>query len=174
MLMPDTGAHDGLCGSAWATKQADQCRIHNKIVGQRRLEQVRTVKGVGHGSQSAEYEVELTCGLQDVRGQYHEELYRAPCIEGWGGPGLMGIQSLERNDALIRCKTGEIWFLGRGGVKIEPSPGSRHFQMRKARSGHWLLPISKFSSKGAKSAGITLTTADATAPAVSTSSSSSS
>ena len=70
----------------------------------------------------------------------------------------MGIQSLERNDALIRCKTGEIWFLGQGGVHIQPSPGSRHFQMKKARSGHWMIPISRFT-KNAPSKGMTLATA---------------
>ena len=173
-LMPDTGAHDGLCGSAWALQQARLCRQAGKTVNQRLMQKPRSVQGVGNGSQTAQYEVQLTAGLQDSSGNLYEEQFTAPCLENSGVPGLMGIQSLERNDALIRCKTGEIWFLGRGGVKIEPSPGSRHFQMRKARSGHWLLPISKFSSKGAKSAGITLTTADATAPAVSTSSSSSS
>ena len=157
-LMPDTGAHDGLCGDKWARSQADHCRQHNKPVGQRKLEQPRNVKGVGHGSQTADYEVELACGLQDVHGQLHEETYRAPCIEGWDGPGLMGIQSLERNDALIRCKTGEIWFLGQGRVHIQPSPGSRHFQMKKARSGHWMIPISRFT-KNAPSKGMTLATA---------------
>eukprot|EP00973_Karenia_brevis_P027707 3819092-Karenia_brevis.AAC.1 len=69
----------------------------------------------------------------------------------------MGIKSLRRNDAVIRCKTGEIWFLGKGGVKIEASPGSRHFQMKEAKSGHWLLPINRFSND-AKSSGITLAT----------------
>ena len=161
-LMPDTGAHDGLCGDRWARTQADHCRQNHKTVGQRKLEQPRNVRGVGHGSQTADYEVELACGLQDVHGRLHEETYRAPCIEGWDGPGLMGIQSLERSDALIRCKTGEIWFLGQGGVKIEPSPGSRHFQMKKARSGHWMIPINRFTNN-APSKGMVLPTTTATA-----------
>ena len=50
-----------------------------------------------------------------------------------------------------------MWFLGRGGADIKPSPGSRHFQMRKAKSGHWMLPISRFSNT-ASSGGITLNT----------------
>eukprot|EP00959_Pyramimonas_sp_CCMP1952_P221500 4630242-Pyramimonas_sp.AAC.1 len=59
----------------------------------------------------------------------------------------MGIRSLERNDALVRFKTGERWFLGPGGVKIEASPGSRRFQMLKAKSGHWQVPIRRFRRK---------------------------
>ena len=67
------------------------------------------------------------------------------------------LEKLEKNDALIRCKTGEMWFLGSGGVQIIPSPGSRHFQMKKARSGHWMLPINKFK-KDAKTAHSVLST----------------
>ncbi len=36
--------------------------------------------------------------------------------------------------------------LGPSGVKVVPSPGSRHFQMKRAPSNHWLLPISNFNS----------------------------
>ena len=143
-LMPDTGAHDGLCGDQWARRQAVKCSEHQKKVNQQALMEPRYVAGVGNGSQQANYEVELTTGMVDTDGVYHEEVFKAPCLENSGVPGLMGIQSLERNDALIRCKTGEIWFLGPGGAKIEASPGSKHFQMLKAKSGHWQIPISRF------------------------------
>ena len=159
-ILPDTGAHDGLCGSLWARAQAEKCQAAGKHIGQKRLNQPRNVQGVGNGSQQANYEVCLAAGIQDTEGRYYEEKYKAPCLEGSGIPGLMGIISLERNDALIRCSTGEMWFLGPGGVEIKASPGSRHFQMRKAKSGHWMLPISRFN-KSACSGGITLNTEDA-------------
>ena len=79
-----------------------------------------------------------------------------------GIPGLMGIQSLERNNALIRCRTGEIYFLGEGGADIKASPGSRHFQMKKGKTGHWMLPISNFSDQH-KKAGIVLNTSSQSA-----------
>ena len=65
-------------------------------------------------------------------------------------PGLLGIRSLKKCDALIRCKTGEIWFLGKGGVEVKPSPGSRCFQMKEAPSGHWMIPISHFRTDAIK------------------------
>ena len=71
-------------------------------------------------------------------------------VEDSGLPGLLGTISLERLDALIRVRTGEMWFLGAGGVKMDFSPGTRHFQMVKAPSGHWFLPVSKFSDKAKK------------------------
>ena len=146
-LLPDTGAHDGLCGDAWARQQAAECHAHGKTINQYGLSQPRVVAGVGQGTPSTNYGVSLTTGLQDTSGNFHEEKFEAPCLENSSVPGLMGIKSLRRNDALIRCKTGEIWFLGQGGVKIEPSPGSRHFQMREAKSGHWLLPINRFNDQ---------------------------
>ena len=177
-LMPDTGAHDGLCGSIWARKQAAVCMEYQKRVDQQQLQEPRYVAGVGQGSQKAEYKTILSTGMVDTSGQYWEETYEAPCLDDSPVPGLVGIQSLEKNDALIRCKTGEIWFLGQGGVKIEPSPGSRHFQMKKAQSGHWMIPISRFRRNGDQhqTASMTMTTeqtsaSSGTQPAASSSSS---
>ena len=164
-LMPDTGAHDGLCGDQWARRQAMKCNEYQKKVSQQTLMEPRYVAGVGNGSQQANYEVELSTGMIDTSGVYHEEVFKAPCLENSGVPGLMGIQSLERNDALIRCKTGEIWFLGPGGAKIEASPGSKHFQMLKAKSGHWQIPISRFrrpqDGQPSKTSNITMVTSKA-------------
>ena len=39
-------------------------------------------------------------------------------------PGLMGIKHLKKEEALIRCRTGEMWFWGQGGVEIKASPGT--------------------------------------------------
>ena len=86
-------------------------------INQHRVEQLRTVNGVGHGSQTAEYEVEVTIGLQDTQGSFHHELYRAPCVEGWSGPGLIGIHSLGRNDALTHAVPGKFGSLGRAALR---------------------------------------------------------
>ena len=171
-LMPDTGAHDGLCGSEWAVALATRCKQASKPYSQKLMPQARMVRGVGNGAQSARYEVNLTAGIEDTDGNFYEESYVAPCIENSGVPGLMGIQSLERNNALIRCRTGEIYFLGEGGCDIRPSLGSRRFQMVKAKSGHWMLPVTRFRQSGAKTSGITLTTAAAATSSSAASSSS--
>ena len=132
------------------------------------------VQGVGNGVQTADYEVTLTCVLKDTDGRLYEESYTAPCLEGSRLPGLIGIQTLSRNDALIRCRTGELWYLGPGGAEIKPSPGSRHFQMRKAKTGHWMLPVGHYGEK-AQSYGTNLhTEAAASSPPVQSSDSSSS
>ena len=99
--MPDTGDHDGLRGDQWA-RQAVKCAEYNKTVNQHAMEEPRYVAGVGIGAQQTNYEVELATGMNDTDGCYHEEAFKAPCLENSGAPGLMGIQSLERNDAFIR------------------------------------------------------------------------
>ena len=85
--------------------------------------------------------------IVDVDGVTYEEEYRAPCIGGSSVPMLWGIQSLEQNRALIDCKTGELYLMGPGGYEIKTSPGFRKFKMKKGRSGHRMLPVSKFNDK---------------------------
>lgn len=129
----------------WAISQARAATQHKRTVKQTKLNQPKSAQGVGQGTSVANYQVELPLGCEDVEGNAFEMSFTAPCVENSSIPGLLGIDSLERYDALIRCSTGELWFLGSGGVEIKASPGSRQFQMRKARSGHWMLPVSRFS-----------------------------
>ena len=154
-LMPDTGAHDGLCGDQWARRQAMKCNEYQKKVDQQTLMEPRHVAGVGNGSQQANYEVELSTGMIDTSGVYHEEVFKAPCLENSGVPGLMGIQSLERNDALTASEalaTGassgnRLWRCsaqcGRGERGRTPSATELvSARARKANSGIELLSCS--------------------------------
>ena len=86
----------------------------------------------------------MATGTLDVEGNIHSSHYQAPCLDNSNVPGLLGIKALKLEDALIRCRTGEMWFLGSGGVDLRVSPGTRHFQMREAPGGHWMLPVSQF------------------------------
>ena len=108
------------------------------------------MQGVG-GQQAATYEVELATGTHDVDGNRHFSSYKAPCLNNSNVPGLLGIKALKFEDALIRCSTGEMWFLGAGGVELKVSPGTRHFQMREAPGGHWMLPVSQFLAQQSSS-----------------------
>ena len=148
-ILPDTGAHDDLCGDAWAQRLAARCNAAGQPIEQRVLDQPRVVQGVGKGHQAAAYEVILTTATNDVDGNNVIGQFRAPCLRHSGVPGLMGIKTLKAKDALIRCSTGEMWFLGKGGVDIRVSPGSKHFQMKESPGGHWMLPVAAFIRQGA-------------------------
>ena len=85
--------------------------------------------------------------------------FSAPCVQNSPIPGLPGLDSLETHDALIRCRTGEMWFLGPGGIaELKTSPGTRPFQMAKSKSGHWLLPVSRFGGTTKKTTVVLPTT----------------
>ena len=99
----------------------------------------------------------MPCGLVDTDGVPWIEQFEGPYVPGSQFPALLGIKALRRNNALIECRTGKIWFLGEGGAEITPSPGSRCFQQVMGPSGHWLLPVHRFHS-GAKSKNIALMT----------------
>ena len=147
-ILPDTGAHDNLCGDAWAQKLAQMCIAAGVQAEQRLLQHPKQVRGVGAGPTEATYEVELATGTMDTEGNNIMSTYVAPCLPQSSVPGLMGIKSLKVKDALIRCRTGEMWFLGQGGVEIRTSPGTKHFQMKESPGGHWMLPVSTFLAGG--------------------------
>ena len=147
-ILPDTGAHDDLCGEQWARRLAVECKKARRKAIDVPLQEARTVQGVGNGVQRCTHEVQMTMGMRDVDGNHIEGEYRAPCINGSNVPGLMGIKTLKAQDALIRCRTGEMWWLGQGGVDIRVSPGTKHFQMKESPGGHWLLPVNCFLPPG--------------------------
>ena len=64
-LMPDTGAHDGLCGSIWARAQAGHATSAGYNVNQAVLPVPKPVSGVGAKPQEATYSVDLPCAMQD-------------------------------------------------------------------------------------------------------------
>ena len=149
-LLPDTGAHSSLTGDRFAHAQAALAQEHGHASSQNRLPEIRRVRGVGSGSKECEYSCTVPVGLVTTDGEHFVDSFTAPTVNDSEIPGLLGIDALKRMDALIRCKTGDMLFLGKGGVKLEVSPGTKHFQMVEAMSGHWLLPVHNFDKKAVK------------------------
>ena len=83
--------------------------------------------------------------MEDVKGEHHFNQFRAAVVRESFIPGLMGIQSLARLNAVIRCRTGEIYFLGKEGCEIKPCENHVHIQMKRNRTGHWCIPIGRFA-----------------------------
>ena len=87
----------------------------------------------------------MPIGMEDTNGKKHFCAYRAAVVRGSDVPALLGINSLEKMNAIIRCSTGEMWFLDDAGVDIRPKGKFVHLQMQKGSSGHWYLPVGRFS-----------------------------
>ena len=60
------------------------------------------------------------------------------------------MNSLAEHNAVIRCRTGEIWFMDKEGCDIKPKGNHVHLQMVKAKSGHCYLPVGRFNDVTSK------------------------
>ena len=162
-ILPDTGAKDGLCGDRWAIHAGQWARQrgHRAIVDN--LPQRKHVSGVGNGTQTADERITLPIGLESTDKEKHLSTYRAAVVRNSDLPALLGINSLEKMNAVIRCRTGELWFFVDAGCDIKPKGHHIHLQMEKGSSGHWYLPVGRFSAALHKMGAGHLATATATA-----------
>ena len=55
------------------------------------------------------------------------------------------MDSLGRQHAFIPSRTGDSGFLGDEGCDIAPTGKHVHMQMKRARFGHWYVPVGRFS-----------------------------
>ena len=82
--------------------------------------------------------------------------------EGEEHPLRYGLNNMEKKNAVIGCRTGELWFLDDQGCEIKPKGNRVHLQMEKCTSGHWFLPVGRFSDAMQKMAVGHLATTSAT------------
>ena len=68
----------------------------------------------------ADAKVSIPIGLQDTAGKKHLSTYKAAMVRNSNLPALLGIDSLERLNAVISCRTGEMWFMDDAGCDIKP------------------------------------------------------
>ena len=78
--------------------------------------------------------------------EHHLADYQAAVIRNSSLPALLGLDSLAEHNAVIQCRTGEIWFTDERGCDIKPRGAHVHMQMVKSRHGnHWYIPIGRFN-----------------------------
>ena len=82
------------------------------------LPEPRTVSGVGAGVQHADESIRASIGLEEKSGKHHLADYSAAVIRDSSLPALLGLDSLSDHNAVIHCRTGEIWFMDKQGCDI--------------------------------------------------------
>ena len=70
MVLPGTGAKDGLCGEEWVHHAVQWAATHGHSHEPGRLSQRRIFSGIGTGCQYGEDSIKLPIGLQDVHGKH--------------------------------------------------------------------------------------------------------
>ena len=145
MVLPDTGAKDGLCGEEWIHHAMQWAATHGHKHESGRFSQRRIASGVGSGCQYVEDSIKLPIGLQDVHVKHFLAHYHAAVVRKSNLPALLGIDSPSKHNAVIRCGTGEIWFMGEKDCDIKPKGDHVHLQMKRMKSGHWFLPVGRYN-----------------------------
>ena len=95
--------------------------------------------------------------------------FTVPAVQYSDLPGLLGLNTLIKNRAIIDFSTMKMYFCGPGDMDLEKSlpPGTETFQLERAQSGHLVLPCCEFqapASDPADTSELTLITATRLAP----------
>jgi len=102
-------------------------------VAEARMSQPLNVAGVGTGSNSAEWEVQLPIAVCDSEGQANLHAYKAPTVRGEGKdlPALLGLQSMSKQNGVLEMALGNEYLTmpGPGGYTIDWSPGTVRYKL---------------------------------------------
>ena len=150
------------CGEKWAIHAGQWAwqRGHKSKVDM--LPQGKHVSGVGNDTQTSDERITVPIGLEDTKGNKPLSTYSVAVVRNSDLPALLGINSLEEMSAVVRCRTGEMLFLHDEGCDVKPKGNHVYLQMKKASSGHWFLPVGRFSNAMKKMAGGHLATTSST------------
>ena len=147
-LLIDPGSVGNLGGDQWAKSLAQHAHRNGYHPSFEKRERPLTVSGVGHGSQSAQYDCKLPVAFRQLDGKTTTlGSVNTPTVSNSDLPGLLGLASLRRNRAIIDFEKLQLFFRGPGDYDLAKSlpPGTDGFQCELTPSGHLVLPCSEFS-----------------------------
>jgi len=103
---------------------------------------VTSVEGVGTGSSKITHKAKVpVCTANGIQG-----IFEPSVVADSDLPALMGLETLEKNRALIDVANRKLIYVGSGGYELKLSPGSVTMSLEKVPSGHLLLPTSEWAS----------------------------
>ena len=154
-ILIDPGAHGNLVGENWAKKQAEKASRFGYATHVTPLREPLEVNGVGKGPDYCHTSWKLPIGTQEIEqedeGAGSLDSYTAPVIPDSEVPALLGNSSLKKLDAIVECGPGILHLCGPGRQKLQLPAGTKSYNLKGTRSGHWLLPCSKFKEAMASS-----------------------
>jgi hypothetical protein len=152
-LVVDLGSRVNVIGvntqEEFATK-AFEAGIHTQYHFRQRT---LNLTGVGNGSAPCNCEAVCPIAVEHIgKGHAHDE-YKTNVVEEGGAdlPAILGSQDMQDKDAVIILRQGHemLAFPGKGGYKIEWSPGTQLLPMIPAPSGHLVVPCDHFGHANA-------------------------
>ena len=118
---------------------------------QKKMEKPLVIQGVGNGVQQCEWEVTVPIAVPSSDGQ-HSVLhnFETPVVQDPGGdlPLILGLRSISEKEGVLETgpKSRQLSFPGPGGYSIQWSPGTRHFPLVPAPSGHLMMECDHYNN----------------------------
>ena len=155
-LIIDTGAFTSIIGSLLARALASKAKDAGMKVEQVLFEKPMKIGGVGSGTQECRYALKTTLAVNHIGSdESHPHTWSAPIVEGDGShlPGLLGMDSLEKNRGIVDVGGGRLIYPGPGEVQIILPPGSIEMPIVKSPSGHPCVVVDQFAKLPRQQAG---------------------
>ena len=103
------------------------------------------VSGVGKGSQQCNWKSTTPVAIRREDGTNTVHSLSCPIVQrdeqGIRLPGLLGLESLERQRAILDCGRQKLYLPGPGDIEVVLPPGSTVVPLQKAPSGHLVMVI---------------------------------
>ena len=115
--------------------------------------------GVGNGTQECIWQVNTPICVESEDGTTADiHHFECPSVEGPGEtrPLILGLRSMSTKHGVLEMRPNHerLSFPGPGGYKIEWSPGTKHFPLTKAPSGHLVIPLGDFGKVRPQAGGL--------------------
>ncbi|CAE8605145.1 unnamed protein product [Polarella glacialis] len=147
-IVVDPGAWTNLAGARFSRMQAQRAVAAGHTPSQSPMTRPLQIQGVGNGVQSAKWQTELPIAVPNTDGTATLHRFETPTVEGSGEdlPALLGLRSIRSKQGVLETAEGKerLSFPGPGGYSIEWSPGTLHFDLEVAPSGHYVIPCDSF------------------------------
>jgi hypothetical protein len=158
-ILVDVGAWTNLSGSNSSRRMAMEAVAAGHKVEQWKMATPLNIAGVGSGTQECKWETKIPICVEDAGGEtatvHH---FETPTVEGTGEdlPSLLGLHSISSKEGVLETGSGKerLSFPGPGGYQIIWSPGTQHFPLKSAPSGHLVIPLGDFAKVTKKEGGV--------------------
>lgn len=151
-LLVDCGAISNLCGDKWATRVVQSALSAGHGSKYSTLKRPIDIGGVGKHNQLASTQVAVPVAFESG----DRSIFKAPIVPDSELPALLGLEMMEQHCMIVDVKNQRLIVPGPNGYRMSLSPGSKSFVLKKAMSGHLLLPCTAWSAQTSSSQQILL------------------
>ena len=146
-ILVDVGAWTNLQGKTLARAFVEKAATAGYTSTQTRMPSPLTIMGVGDGTQTCTWQSSIPVPIESDDGDSAEVvIFESPTVEGTGSdlPTIIGLKSMKNKKGVLELEDGHerLSFPGPGGYTMNWSPGTKHFKLRRAPSGHLVIPLS--------------------------------